>query len=281
VSYFNRQTTLAERQIARITEAYAVAGVQPPNRTTEALEAIATAPGAADVAAEVARGAFTTEDVAQYVDDALDRIARAQAADALRAAVAKVSPQIRREQMPGTLAQAVRDLEPAFAKTAGTLAAAAQKLDQRKPLEPDNAIRDDTTRQLKQAQAALTDLGAYATMFVQPVLPGVPPALARVLPIVALPECVVEVWVESLASQPETLNAEACAGTYAVRDLSRELERDIDAALVAVARGDFPGVILALGDSAEQRRRAVEAGRASNRRTAKPHERGKSTLVTR
>ena len=48
---YHRQTTIPERQLDAIEAAYALAGVQPPTRTSEAMRAIAAQPGAEQVAA--------------------------------------------------------------------------------------------------------------------------------------------------------------------------------------------------------------------------------------
>jgi hypothetical protein len=123
---------------------------------------------------------------------------------------------------------------------------------------------------LKQAQAALADVGVYAGMTITQRLRGVPTVLAKVLRGVGLPQCVVEAVTPSFYNDPPILNAPDLDETYTVRRLVRDLTREIDATLVAVARGDYEGVTLSLGDQAAQRERALNAARADSRRAGVP-----------
>ena len=281
MTYFRRSTTIADRQHEAITRAYRAAGITPPNARADALDAINTEPGAVAVANELAREAHTADDAQRFMENALERLARAQAGDALRTALAQVEPQVRRETMPTTLARATADLGPAFATTVKELTAAAAKLDHDKPLNLDNAVRDDSTKALKAAQAALAALGPYASMFTLRPSQHLPVNLTAVLPLLALPECVIELRAPSMANFGPVINAADCAGSYTVRDLARAMERDVDSALVAVARGDFEGVTFQLAANAlEVDQRSRTANRAHARRTASTEAVNRQRAVT-
>ena len=201
MSYF-RQTTTPERQHDAIALAYREAGIPAPNARTAALAAIEAEPGAEAVALELAREAHGTDDADAFLDAALDRVARAQAADALRSALSRADVLVRRETIDAALEQATKDLGPRFAAIAKELSTAAAKLDPARPLDLNNAVRDDSTKALKTAQAAVNALGPFAGMYVQRPSNLVPRSLNAVLPVVALPECVVEARVNDHRRTP-------------------------------------------------------------------------------
>lgn len=267
-THFHRAATLPDRQLDQIRNAYALAGIEPPTQTTAALQALRDEPTAEAVARQLATEAFHTNDSQQWVDDALEQIVRAQAADALRAALAVVGPTVRRSLAPGLVDQAAVDLAPTVEAAVKRLGDAAKKLDTVRPLSVDAAVRDDTTKQLKAAQAALAELGVFASIHKTDVPGRVHPALSKVLPIVHLPECVIELVADSFSDNPPVLNSDELAGSRAVRDLTRDLERDTDTALVNVARGKYDGVTLALADTATLRIRTGNAARSNRRQVA-------------
>jgi hypothetical protein len=138
---FTRPVTVSDRQHAAIMTAYRQAGLEPPTQTTAALLAIREAPGTRQVAEELVRDAFDfTGDPEAFRDQAHERIAAAQAADALREAVALITPKVLRERLPAFHDQAVRDLTPAFDKTVKLLVDAAAQLDPRAPLSLEAAV---------------------------------------------------------------------------------------------------------------------------------------------
>lgn len=277
---FYRQTTTRERQHQAIALAYRAAGVTPPNARTEALAAIENEPGADAVALQLARDAHTATDAQTFLEDALAAVARAQAADALRAALNRAEIIVRRETVRASIDQAATDLAPRFAEIAKSLTAAAKQLDRQRPLDLDNAVRDDSTKALKAAQAAITALGPFAGVYVTKPSAHVPPALNAVLPVVDLPDCVIEARVDSMATNPRTVNAADLAGTRAVRAFARALEQDTDTALVAVAQGAFEGVTISLATGmADLDRRLANAARAHKRRMSTDEEARRRVVV--
>ena len=212
------------------------------------MKAIRTEPTVKEVAHELALAAYETQNTTAYVKDALARITRAQAADTLREAIAQAAPEAARRRRDETLTKAVEDLTPAFDRMIADLTVAAQKLDPENPVDIGNAIRDDTTRELKIAQHAVDSLGAFAAIHISAASGNLPAPLADVLPVLDLPDCKVEQIANSIAGQ--TLNNEELGGTRTVRDLARDLERGVDGTLVRIARGAYPGVTFTLHDHA-------------------------------
>lgn len=269
MTYFKAPTVTPHDNLEHITRAYRAAGVPLPDAAAEIRAAIAAEPGAEHVARALATAAHEADDAAAFMADALDKIARARAADELRAAFVVVEPAVRRAQLPAILERAAVDLAPAFAAHIKALEGVSAELDRAAPLSVDAAVRDDTTKALKTAQAILAALGVFAGLYPNKNAVDAPAALSRVLPVVELPPCVIEARVASFATEPEVVNADECAGTYVVRDLARALERDTDAALIAVARGDFPGVRFALPEGVRDLRiRRSNATRSHRRRSA-------------
>ena len=269
---FHRPTTTEHNQLDAIANAYRTAGVEPPSPTTDALAAIAAELTAEQVAAELVREAYETGDATAWIEEALTRMARAQAADTLRKSLAVVGPRIQRTQINAVLEQTARDLAPAFDAIAKELTTAAHKLDPAGPLSLDNAVRDDTTKHYKAARSALSSLGAFAAIHEQGHVKDVPPVLLRVLPLLALPECAVEAVLPTAAIQVKAANEHELNGTRTVRALARALEDDTDTALIAVARGDYEGVTFALADRATLTERGATARRAHQRRSASADE---------
>lgn len=262
----------ADLQLRNIDSAYRLAGLDAPGGTTATLEAIRDEPGPQQVAQQLAMDAYSATDPDAYLDDALTRIARAQAADILRQAVGRAFEGVAQRSLEATLAKAKTDLMPAFKVTVQALTKAAAKLDADNPLSVDSAVRDDSTQSLKQAQQALRQLGVFASIHNVDMRKNCPPQLALVLPILHLPECVEEIVTPSYTYAPPALNAAELDGTETVRRLATDLRLDVDNTLVKVARGEYRGVRFGLADRPEVRGRRAAADRAHTVRTVKPNE---------
>lgn len=208
MSFTRNNCATPGQQLANIATAYRLAGVQPPTVAGQAIDLVNNEPGANAVAGQLAVAAYNATDAEAYLEDALTRIARAQAADILRPVVGRAFEGVVRQSMRQTLAQAAADLAPAFTRTADKLGKAASKLDPAKPLDERNAIRDDTSKELKAARLALAELGIFAGMYDNGAARSVPPALAKVLPVLALPDCVMELTAQSFAAAPPVINLE-------------------------------------------------------------------------
>ena len=117
------------------------------------------------------------------------------------------------------------------------------------------------TREYGKAREALAALSAFASNAPRDASnpPGeVSRSAAALVPILALPDCV----VEEMLTDGSVINEHALNGTRTVRALARAAEADVDAALIDVARGRYEGVTFSLGDREELRDRHATLARA-------------------
>lgn len=267
MSIYTRPILIEAQQVAAIDKAYRLAGVAIPTRAVEVQELVTSEPGAKEVAAAVAAEAITTPDAERFYDEALARIQRAHAADALRAAFGQALADATKNAMPDLLAQAAADLKPAFKKLATAFSAAAKALPATDPLNPDASIEADTTKELKTARNTLAALGTYAGIYQQGTPGTVPVSLMTILPLVDLPHCNVEIIEAGPYDPAPVLNASQLEGTYAVRQLGRDAQKDMDAALIGVAAGRYKGISLSFATPEELRTRRDKAAQAQRRTT--------------
>lgn len=240
--------------------AYRLAGLEPPTRGDAITALLAAEPTADALARELAEGLVTGGDAERWVEDALARVQRAAAADALKRAVSRHAESTIRLHADRLTADATAAVAPAFARTVKALTRAAAKLPTRgHPLDVQAVVDVDATKEMKAAQQALAELAVFAGLHGMNTAADLPPAVVRLLPVVAVPEVPVEP-VNRLTGQP--VNTDAQRDT--VRAFIRAADREgADRALIGVARGEYPGVVLHLAaDRAELRantRRAVDA----------------------
>lgn len=268
MSIFHRPVVIDSHQIASIDTAYRRAGVPIPTRAVKVQELVHAERTAKEVAAEAAKEALTATDPTSFYEEALDRIRRAHAADALRAAFPSALAEATRKAMPQLLAQATQDLRPSFDKTAKAFQTAAKNLPAEDPLSPDAAIDNDTTKELKAARASLAELGTYAGIYKQHAPAGLPVSLVTLLPLLGLPDCVTEMIPRTPYDNAEPVNKSALSGTYAVRKLATDAQRDMDAALIGVAAGRYKGITFSLATPAELEERTENAANAYIRKYA-------------
>lgn len=248
----------------KIAAAYARAGLAAPNNHGPILEALHASPSVSDVAAELAREAVTREDVTDtdaWIAQAAERIREAQAVEALRDEVAMAIPVVVETQLPTMVDRAAHDLAKHVAAVAKALGKAAEALPaQGDPFDLEAIVALDATKEMRAAQAALSELAVYASVHTQPHPSGsLSPALARLLPLVELPEVAVERRRMTIGGHGDTLNESAISGSRAVRVLARLADRDgVDRALCDVARGRWEGIRIRLAGWGEMSER-VEA----------------------
>lgn len=255
MAYFNRYPTTAETQMDKTREAYLLAGVTEPSRSLRIAELIDETPTARQVADHLALEALTATNAELFFKDMLAKIRDAQAADVFRDVFRSRMVEHARQQAHTTLEQTVDDLTPAFNKVVKAMEVAASKLPPHAPLDMTANVEADTTAEYKTVRASLNLLGQYSSVFVQNTPGDLPVDLNRLLPVVDLPDATVET-VTGLARQ--TTNAHELTGTTAIRDLAAAASEDLDLALIRVARGDFPGVRLALAKPADVRARIAQ-----------------------
>ncbi len=262
-------------QIEAIRRAYVLAELPPPSASNAARDLLAAQPEPDTVAREVAATLWGAPEAgaAKAVADGIDRVAKADAAALIRRHMAQDAPELARPTLPGIIDKAVADLTPSFDELARELVEVAAKLDRIKPLDRDVAFRTDTSREVKRAEAILSALTAYANLQDSPPDPSGLRGLAKLLPVLAVPHCVVELFAPTHSPRTATLNDHELTETKAVRELALDSYREgADFALVRAAQGAYHGVRLALATVAELRERRENSRRANTLRQASPEQ---------
>jgi len=248
--------TLNAREL--VENAYLTAGIGVPTVVDALYDTIRDEPAPYEIAVEYATAALdSTRPADELVEEAIARIQRAQALEQFREVYHRTVEQIANERIDTFRDTAVQAVTPAFNKVVKTLTTAAAKLDRDEPLSHEKAFEQDTTREHKIVTDALTTLGAY--VFTPMISPGDHiPGAWKLLPIVSIPH----VNVEQRRSHPgggiPIVDKETPARD-GIRKLIRDAQRDIDTALVRVARGEYEGVRfdLATPDELDARREAA------------------------
>jgi hypothetical protein len=211
---------------------------------------------------KLADEALTTTDPDAWYVVALEQLRTAQAAEALSKAFnANYSAAVQRH-VPVIQAQAAEDLAPVFNKQAKALTAAAGKLPQANPLDMAANVEADTATEYKTTRTALATFGTLASIYKATVPGEIPPALNLLLPVVALPDAVKEQVAKSYGESVKVLNESKLAGTRAIRKLADDARKDVDVALINVARGHYEGITLSFAkpqELTERRRNATTA----------------------
>lgn len=228
-----------------LARAYAVAGLPAPTIADEARALVEAEPTAREVAEAVAVASLDPNaDPAEWLEDSLARIQRAQAADALRTAMNGYAEAALRRHAGRLTAEAVEALKPTFAKVAKRLTTAAEKLPA-DPFDLGAVIATDSTAAMKEAAAALVDLAGLASLH-KPRPGSLGPEIAALASVVRFPE-VPQAEHNRMTGTPDS-------PAHPQRDAVRVLDRDtrahgLDRVLVDVARGQYDGVTLAYADS--------------------------------
>lgn len=259
---YNRYPTGDQTHLDTIVRTYNAAGLNPPTLAVGIRDRINTAPTVHQVAVKLADEALTTTDPDAWYVDALEQLRTAQAAEALSKAFnANYSAAVLRH-VPTIQAQAAEDLTPLFNKQAKALTTAAAKLPQATPLDMAANVEADTAAEYKTTRAALATFGTLASIYKATVPGEIPPALNLLLPVVDLPEAVKEQVAKSYGESVKVLNGSKLPGTRAIRQLADDARKDIDVALINVARGHYEGITLSFAtpqELTERRRNALTA----------------------
>lgn len=259
---YSRYPTAEQTHLDVIVRTYNAAGLNPPTLATGIRDRINQAPNVHQVAARLADEALTATDADAWYEQALDQLRTAQAAEALTKSFnANYSTAVLRH-IPVIQAQAAEDLTPVFNKHAKALTAAAAKLPAAQPLDMEANVEADTASEYKTTRTALAVFAQLASIYKATVPGEVPPALNQLLPVVTLPTAVKERVARSPFETTKVLNEEKLAGTRAIRQLAEDARRDMDVALINVARGKYEGITLALAtpqEHNERRRNAITA----------------------
>lgn len=262
-TYFNRPATHHMNQTQRINDAYTLAGLTAPTHALEIRNKINSAPTPDQVAASIAREALDADNINEFYDEAIDRMAKAHAAQALKDAFSRNIQSALEARAHKLRGQAVEDVSPAFNKIAKAISTAAKALPTGAPLDMSANIEAGTGAEFKTVRDGLAKLGAYAAIYPQGTpADGVPAALHAVLPIVSLPSTTIERIKQSIGENIVTSNEAQLAPTRTVRKLSNDLAKDPDNTLALIAAGHYEGVTIALATPeqlGERRKHAVNA----------------------
>lgn len=270
---YSRYPTADQTQLDTIVRTYSAAGINPPTLAVGIRDRISQAPNIHQVAVKLADEALTTTDPDAWYEDALDQLRTAQAAEALSKAFnANYSAAVLRH-LPVIQAQAAEDLTPVFNKHAKALTAAAGKLPATSPLDMAANVEADTAAQYKTTRTALTTFGALASIYKAGTPGDMPPALNQLLPVITLPNAVKERVARSPYETTKVLNESELRGTRTIRQLAQDAKKDIDLALINVARGHYEGVTLALAAPQELTGRRRNALHAHQREHANDYDR--------
>lgn len=263
MTHFNRPLTHTGNRIESIANVYRAAGLDfnPPGQafiqpSTDTPESVLNA---------AAQEAVNPTDNGDNYADFVDKYTRASIAEQFRLDIQGRIKTAIDSNVPAIVNRAVEDVTPAFNTEAAKLTKAAQKLNSAAPLDPAQAIADDSSKEYKAAVEALRNLGAFAGLWVSPVGNGsVPAPLMGVLGLVRLPENVTQEVRQDLGtSDGRTVNnTDAMATTNTVRQFTQDIQANADEALIGLARGDYEGMSLELANPTEYNRRYEEAATA-------------------
>lgn len=212
-----------------------------------------------------AQEAVNPTDNGNTYEDFADRFARASIAEQFRLDIQSRIKTAIDSNIPAIVSRAVEDVTGAFNTEAAKLTKAAQKLNSSAPLDPAQAIADDSGKEYKTAIEALRNLGVFAGLWLTPIGNGsVPAPLMAVLGLVRLPQDVTQEVRQNLGSGDgrTTNNAAAMTTTNTVRQFTTDMQSNPDEALIGLARGDYEGMSLELATADEYNRRYEEASTA-------------------
>lgn len=245
-----------------IDHAYEAAGLPVPNRV-DALSALLRAePTVHDIAVDFAQRSLNGGDADGLLEEVTAAIQRASAIDAFRDIYDRVVDGIALQRIDELRERAASDLAKAFTKLVRDFTAEASKLDADKPFDVPTAFDQDTTSQFKAASNLLRTLAAF-TYSAPNHIDGAAPLATRplaILNIPTIPEPGHHIPDKVLGSR--TIQDEHTAARRTVGDLLRDLDRDVDKALVNVAQGRYKGVTFSLGTPAELAARESSATNA-------------------
>ena len=268
-NYFTPTVATDRNVTARVTAAYAAAGIAAPTTFIPALKRyMAQLPNAQQVAATLAHDAYRADpdtDPADWWATARQQMIDAQASDALRAALVQSLTTEERSSGTRQTGRALTDLHPWATRQAQALVKAAKALPAGPAaLDPEAVLAHDAGKHLTTARNALAALALLASLGDPAKHVSTLGALARVLPLID-PGNPAEEKVTNLG---RTVNETKLDTTLAIRKLAQDVKTNPDLALVGVARGDYRGVTVSPADTlAAIGERARIAAVAFNRAT--------------
>ena len=245
----------ARSQQRNLDSLYSMLGLKQPTTYRDTRDLILAAPSADDVALRLAYAAYEAKDPKKLVADAVKELQAAQAAEALKDAFLKAERTAATTTIRALVDQGVEDAGEAFEKDTRALIEAAAHLDPDHPLDAEAAIQRDAGVHLTTARGVLARLGTYASIHMHVgANTGAPANLTHILPIISLPEIVKEQVYRSPAVTDRTANPNDTQGTFTVRRLGIDAQRNLDDTIIGIARGDYEGVTFNLNTQTEASR---------------------------
>lgn len=251
--HYNPNTTTHLNARDNIQNAYALAGKPAPTRVDFLSARLAEEPTPYDLAVKYATQTLDADvNENTILEEAVTAITRAQAVEMFRGVYERTIDGIALERIDTMRDTAVKELTPAFTKTIKQLTTTASSLDENKPLSPETAFEQDTTADYKQAVDLIAVLAGYAAIHnTAATQMHMPSHIAKLLPIIHIEETVQERGQHHAGSFLSANHAALTPATHAVRALNRDASRDIDLALINIARNKYDGITLKLGTTAD------------------------------
>lgn len=246
-----------DRLAAAVLAIYTSLGVAIPDTRSNFEAVLAAAPSTVALVQELCTLAAKADDPAAFWAEAVPRLQQAKATDDLRGMLERNRSSVETAEASAVLARAKTDLATKFQQAVKMLTEAAKTLDPARPLDREVAFSQHTTAAYEAATVALSTLGRLASLTPasRAVLdaysdPGRVYAAARsVASILTTPK----VGFTSKDGKPTTTVdpwSKPLPGNATVRALCEAVAADPDAALIAVARGEYLGVTFKWADSA-------------------------------
>ncbi|WP_193118393.1 hypothetical protein [Brachybacterium tyrofermentans] len=273
MSFYNHAPAHANNVTARVSRAYVAAGQTAPASFVDALKAFTrTIPDATQVAATLAAEAYQAPadtDMTTFWDDAKATMADALAADAIKDQLTSALHHEQARTAGRQIATALGDVKPWADKQIKALVSSGNALPNGST-DPETVLAADAGAALATARAALANLGTLASVVEVAHYASSARGLVYLLPVLDIGKPTTEV-VKPFGDGP--INTAQLGVTLAIRELETLARKDLDAALIRVARGEVEGITLALATSTgEVGQRAAHVREAYERRTASERE---------
>lgn len=258
-TYFQPQIDIGHHGAEdRLNTALAAFDLPAMDATLSAGAFLRDEPHAQAVIQKAVADAVHAEDPAQWYEDTLAKIARAQAADLLRERWGHLAAVQAQANYPRLVAEANTALAPAWGKATRALQSAAKALPAGpRPLDLEAVVEADATPALKRATTALSDMARIASTVGTPTggrVHDLPKGTAPLALAVDLPD--VDMGHVNPKSRRE-LNPDETRDNLA--GLMQAVREDgMDNVLVRVARDEWPGVTIAQARTLTERNRRVQ-----------------------
>lgn len=261
-SHFSPQTISHLSQLDVLDHAYEAADIEPRSRVDAVSAVLASEPEPHEVAAKYAVLSIEGRvDAQELAEEALAAWQRAQTVESFRDTYARVVDGVTNERIGALRADTRKAVGKAFDSLIKRLAKASGKLDKAQPLNRELAFEQDTSAELKEAEAALATLSRYA------ITPSIQVRgnVGKILAIVSIPdvepEKITRTWPDGVYTDPK----DADPNRTAIRAMIHAADKNMDDTLIAIARGRWNNITFSIADDQEMQRREQAHHNAINR----------------